>query len=236
MKDKINTIILENVIKSEEFEGRKILYIKEEGFNFLWDLRQNEINRLIEEGDKKTFAKKKALADYFKIINPQKTPIKVLSYSLMASYTLVKDKTKILEKYIDAEFANWEKSTWINAKKKMKEMNDEVEIHKFELMVKDNIERTRQIYEDIKNNPDKYNVLYTKFERISKEKLYQPIVNFAYFDNRIKYSHEYLRKEVPNLIYEDIIKYPKNKKSSEIEKRLSQMRNIFGSIYIKEEK
>ena len=234
MKEKINEIILNNLIKIDEFENRKVFFVKKEGFEELWDLREKHKKELIENGFNEKMAKRFALKDYLKIINPKKEPVKFINYGLLPAYTLVVDKEKILKKYIDAEFYKWKNRTLKKAKKEMDLINDEVERYKYELMIKNLIDEVEEIYKDIKENPDKYEILYTRYERISKDKLMQPCIYFFTLENgRLKGLHEYLRKEVPNIIYDGEIIKPPKKNTKDIEKRLAKMRNVFGNIYIK---
>lgn len=237
LQDKINAIILNNLIKVEEFSNRKILFVNKTGFEKLWKIKQDEMKRLEEEGVKKEYLKREALKHYIKIINPKFAPVKKVSYSFLPAYTLVVDKDKILNKYIDREFIVWEKRYLATAKKINKNFkNNENEAYKYLQEVQNNIIQAKEIYDDIKKNPDKYEIIYTRYERMSKEQLMQPVVHYYHLDKneRLKIMHEYLRKEVPNIIYEDEIKEPYREREREIEKRLSQMHNPFGNIYIKE--
>lgn len=235
MQERINSIILKNLVRADEYKNRKVFFINKEGFEKLWELREKEIQKLIEEGIKEERAKKEALKPFLKIINHIKGPVKFLNYGVIPAYTLVIDKQKILERYLDIEFQKWAKQTRINAKKEARNINDEVEIYKYMQKVENIINQAEDIKEDIKANPDKYDLIYTRYLRMSEEQLMQPVIYFyLYKKNRLTTSHEYLRKEVPNVIYEAELEKPVKKRIKEIEKRLSQMKNPFGNIYIKE--
>jgi hypothetical protein len=60
MKDKIIEIF-KRAKKIEEFEDRKVIFLEEEDFKKLWEMRQKEIDRLIQEGNTPEYAKKAAM-------------------------------------------------------------------------------------------------------------------------------------------------------------------------------
>ena len=123
----VKKVLLEHLIKIEEFGDRKIFYVDKEGFLVLIEAKEKEIKRLIEEGLSETIAKREALKEHFKIINPVKEGIKVAGYGYITAYSSVVDKQKILERYLEEEFLKFKRNMYRNLKKELKKAQSEKE-------------------------------------------------------------------------------------------------------------
>ena len=228
--DEVRKILNRAAIK--EFDNKIIGYLNKDDFLRLWTLREQKIKEFIKEGLSEKAAKNAAFWNLCKIVNPLPSPIKVLGFGYAPAYSLVRDKEKILNKYLDRDWAIWVNKMRKNAKKLAKEAQTEKEkqkiIDKFEAQIKE----AEKYYLMIKEGKVE-NIIRTDYFFVSK--LYRSYVFTRYIDNnnKIKNKKVYLRDEVMNVIYEEDIVIPK-KSHLKIDKELKEMENVFGYYYIKE--
>jgi hypothetical protein len=238
-ENEIYKIIMKHSVKLEEFEERKIYYVDKEGFKKIWDIKEEYIKSLVEAGEKEEFVRTYALRNWIvKIINPVFSGIKVIGYGYINAYSLVIDKEKILEKYLETEFERWKKKQYIQMKKEIKKANDVTEQEKVKNFFEETIRQAEELKDSILQHPDKYEIVYTEYPYKDKNKIVKPVIHFYYKDKKgnIKKTHAYLRENVPNIVYEENLMLSDKPKIKKIEKTLSQMRNVFGKIFIKEKK
>ena len=228
-------IITENLKEIKKFDDRKIFFLEREGFFKLWDMRKRIIKELIEGGINEKEAKKSALSKFFKIINPLKAPIKVISFSYVTKYSSVTDQKLILEKYLDKDFLLFKRKSYREMNKKIKKAKTEKEIQDIKNFYERRIGELERIIELIKKEPDRFELFYTSY--LKEKNIKRPVVHFNYVKNgKILNTNAYLRQEVPNIVYDDILEISKKERDKIVEKRLSEMKNLFGKIYFKEKK
>ena len=239
MIEKIKSL-LKQTIKIEEFDGRDVLFLPKEPFLELWQLREQEIEELIKEGHTKEFAKKLALRDYFKILNPKPHPVKVTSFSYRRTYSAVSNKELILDKYIEKDFYMWANHLRKEAKKFIEVyVFDEKEVKKIMDEVEEKIKEKEKVLKEILNNPNKFELLRTDYQvRKERDTLYQPVINARVFNldtNSLedRVYNLYLRVKVPNIIWEYTKPIPKKPRPSPLIEGIKEYENIFGRIYIK---
>jgi hypothetical protein len=108
-------------------------------------------------------------------------------------------------------------------------INDEKEIEKIKNKLEDKIKKAEKIYLEIKNNPSAFKIIRTDFAYVKE--LYKPYITYYSYKDE-KHHKDYLRKEVPNVLWDGEIIKPKKPKIK-IDKILKEMENPFGGIYIK---
>ena len=228
--------ILKKAEKIEEFEERIIVFLAEKEFKYLYELKEKEIKELIRLGNSEEYAKKTAMRDYFKIINPSLNPVKVLSFGYRKVYSLVKNKDIILAKYLERDFYMWANHKRKELKKFIEDfVGDEREVKKKRDEVEEEIKEKEKLLNEILKNPDKYNLIRTDLEFRNPQKIYSPIVNIREFSNgEFKPAISvYLRENVPNIVWEIKEKIPRKPRPSIVTKELEEYENVFGRIYLK---
>jgi len=239
MKDRIIEIF-KRAKKIEEFEGKEVIFLEEEDFKTLWGMRQKDIDGLIQEGNTPEYAKKAAMRDYFKLINPVLKPVKVVSFNYKQAYSMVRTKEIILEKYLESDFYKWANHLRKETKKFIKDfVNDEKEVKKVMDEVEEKIKQKKKILDEILKNPDKYELLRTDVE--FKDTIYQPVLNVRVYNPDTKVLEPYvyniyLRDKVPNVVWEWKEPIPKKRRPRPILDGLKNYENVFGKIYIKRNK
>ena len=218
--------------KIKEFDSRMVGFLEKEDFLELWKIREKEIEELKKAGMSENEARKYAFRDSFKIINPLPLPVKIINFGYGIGYMLVKDEEKIKER-VEKDWAIWvnkmRKNAKILAKKETSEKERKKIIDKFEAQIKE----AEKYYLMIKEGKAD-EVIVSDFEFVNE--LYKPMIYIKYLDKKKepKTKTIYLRKEVINVIYEDDIFIPKKSKAK-IDKKLKEMKNVFGYYYIKSE-
>jgi hypothetical protein len=223
--------ILKNA-KIKEFGDVVVGYLQKEDFLKLWDLREKKIAEYIKEGLSKKEAKRVVFRDKIKIINPLPSPVKVMNFGYAPCYSLIKDRKKIIENYLERDFAIWVNKMRKNANLLAAEAESEKEEQKIRDKFEAQIEEGRKYYEKIKaGKVDE--VIRTDY--LFVKELYKPVIYIKYIENnKIKQKKEYLRKKVINVVYEDDFPIPKKpKRDLKMEKKLKEMKNVFGLYYIK---
>ena len=237
LKEKIIEL-LKKAQRIEEFDNRDIVFLPQEPFLELWRIREREIDRLVQEGHTEEYAKKTALREYFKLLNPTPQPVKVLSFGYKRIYSIVKNKDIILDKYIKKDFYMWANHLRKEAKKFIKDfVNDESKVKKVMDEVEEKIKKRERLLEEILNNPDKFEIMRTDLE-FRGEKLFQPVINARTFNLKKQMLEDrvlnlYLREKVPNVIWEYNKPIPKKPRPSPLLEGIKEFENVFGRIYIK---
>jgi len=213
----------------KEFDNKVIGYLNKEDFLRLWSLREQKINEYIKEGIKEKEAAKLPFRDMLKIINPLPVPLRTMGFGYAPSYSLVRNREKILDKYLDKDWNIWVNKMRKNAKILAKEAQNEKEkqtiINKFESQIKEAERYYLMIKEGKIDEVIKTNYFFTK-------ELYRSFIYIKYIDNnKVKNKKVYLREGVMNLIYEDDIIISKKSKLK-IDKELEKMKNVFGQYYV----
>jgi len=210
----------------DDKEHYKLLYIKEELFKALFD-EYEKILQLIIDNDSINNKKAKELfvkINNINIINPSAKPVVIQGIYFLKVYSLVKDKQKILEKYLDNEFLMLKRKFWREFNRAKKNLSNEAEIKRLEEITLNNIKQYEELYNEIKNNPDKFELVYTTLP--SLKEIYRPYVKFWYEGKILKSS---IRKDKINIICKKDFKLPTKKDI--IDKELGTMdgniRNIF---------
>jgi len=243
---KINAIEIENKIKDylirnikvDEVEDTRILYLKEDDYLSLW----NYYNSLLEKAENED--EKKLIKEIFKseikfinpIVNGKPIGIKVMSYSMKPSFAYVVDKKKILEKYIDNIFYKWKNKFLKETKKKAKNINNEIEKKKFLDKAGSILKNAEEILNNIKANPNKYEILYTAY--VTTTKKYTPIIIFNYFkdpsdwDSKVS-TYKNLRKTAINVVFETNKVPIRKMKEWKVEKLIREMNELCPKIYYK---
>jgi len=216
--------------KIKEFDSRMVGFLEKEDFLELWKIREKEIEELKKAGMSENEARKYAFRDSFKIINPLPLPVKVINFGYGIGYMLVKDEEKIKER-VEKDWAIWvnkmRKNAKILAKKETSEKERKKIIDKFEAQIKE----AEKYYLMIKEGKAD-EVIVSDFEFVNE--LYKPMIYIKYLNEKKepKTKTLYLRKDVINVVYEDDIIIPKKSKAK-IDKKLKEMKNVFGYYYIK---
>jgi len=216
--------------KIKEFDSRTIGFLEKKDFLELWKIREKEIEELKKAGMSENEAKKHAFKDSFKIINPLPLPIKIINFGYGIGYMLIKDKEKIKAR-VEKDWAIWvnkmRKNAKILAKKETSEKERKKIIDKFEVQIKEAEKYYLMIKEERVDE-----VIVSNFEFINE--LYKPMIYIKYLNEKkeSKTKTIYLRKDVINVVYEDDIFIPKKSKAK-IDKKLKEMKNVFGYYYIK---
>ena len=228
--------ILKKAEKIEEFEDRNVVFLPKKEFEYLWKIREAEIEELIRLGNDERYAKKVAMRDYFKLINPSLNPIKVLSFGYQKVYSLVKNKNIILEKYIERDFYMWANHKRKEVKRFIEEfVYDEKEAKQKLDEVEEEIREKEKLLMDILKNPDKYELIRTDLEFRNPEKIYVPVINYReYVNGNFKPAKSaYLREDVPNIVWEIKEEIPKKPRPCVMDKELKNYENVFGRVYLK---
>jgi len=230
MKRKIAKL-LSQVERKETFEGRDVYFVNEDVFKELWKLRENEINRLIQEGHDESYAKKIALKEYFKLINPKPQPVKITSFGYHASFSLVKDRDKIFNKYnLKKDFYSWANRERKRIKEYIeKNIFDEKEAKKLMDIVEKKIENAKTILNEILKNPDKFEIIRTDI--MYRDNIYIPTIYVRFREGHTRPI--YLRELVPNIVWELKAPIVNKKRELKILKELEEYENPFHYYYIK---
>lgn len=218
--------------KTDEVKNCEIAYINLKDFKKLWNLREEVKNEMIKNGIDEKEALKYALYDKIKIINPSPEKIRVAYYGEMSRLSVVKDKEKIIEKYLNKDFEIWKNVKIKNLENYIKRLHLSKEDAKIkrELAFRE-IEMKEKIKNEIKKNPENFDIIRTNI--LTRMKTTRTLIFF--YTQKGEYLKVPLREKVVNVVCESeepfFVKI-RNRKEKIINE-IKEMTNLFDNLFIR---